>query len=110
MWNARGISDEKLALLSDPEFTENADLLLITETWLEPLAASPNIPGFICIHRPKHVTHHKARRPSGGIAIFIRTHLAPFTSHWRPQQHCTHMWLHIKAAIGLPRDLYLCLP
>ena len=91
-----------------PSLSHNAHLILLTETW-EEAGAGFSLPGYTCLSLPKHFQHLRARRPSGGIAAFIRNEFAPYVSRWRPMDECTHMWLRISAKLGLERDLFLCL-
>ncbi len=106
LWNARGLSLDKLELL--PTLSIHAHIILITETWQEP-GSEFCLPGYTCFSIPKHFQHHRARRPSGGIAAFVRHDAAPHVSRWRRMEECTHMWLHISSRLGLQRDLFLCL-
>ena len=116
-----------------PHLSDNADIIFTTETHAPPASTSIpsdahqppptpsantplpttptslSIPGYTTISLPKHYQHSRARAPSGGIAIFIRSALAPHTSLWRPRRQATHLWLHISHTAGLPRDLYTCL-
>lgn len=80
----------------------------MTETWQE-LGSSLSLPGYSCISVPKHFQHDRARRASGGIALFARADISSHISHWRPLEECTHLWVRIRASIGLEHDLFLCL-
>ena len=107
LWNARGLSTDKLPLLA--ALSDKADLILITETHAPPNSDNLALPGYTCISLPRHFQHVRARTPSGGLACFIRSDLAPHTHQWHPRQQATHLWLHIAPSAGLPRPLFLCL-
>ena len=106
MWNCKHLTSDKLEML--PSISSHAQIILLTETWQE-LGGSFSLPGYACVSVAKHFQHQLARRPSGGIAAFIRNDVSPYVSQWRPLEECSHLWLHISADAGMAQDLYLCL-
>lgn len=112
LFNCTGLTDTKVTLLWE-QFTQH-DILLLTETWEDHDKYDlPVIYGFhqYAVHRQKR--NCKAKRGSGGVALYFKQHLIPFISVWQPSHSSSSVdsciWVKVSKEIGLDKDLYICL-
>lgn len=105
LWNVKGLDSTIGFLEATPP---NADLLLLTETWMHAAAQPPPLTEYHCfgLSRP---FQQSAGRPSGGLACYVRKHLASHVSVWKYAQDGSCIWMKISKAAGLQADLFLCL-
>ena len=106
MWNIQGL----VTKLNDDDFISlinNYDLILLTETWTSKIS-NIDINGYESINCPRLKCNKRAKRDSGGIAIYYKT----------KYQNCIELvninskgivWLKLKRTyFGTVNDLYLC--
>jgi len=93
-WNIQGIGT-KLELESVQGFLFRNDIIFLSET-MKLDSFVPDIAGFRYFHCQRSYQHPRARRPSGGIGVFIRSDL--FTSGIVTLEKFTEwvIWLKIK--------------
>ena len=72
-WNIQGMGT-KLELQGVQKLLFKNDVIFLTET-MKLNSFSPEIPNFSYYHCERSYKHPKARRPSGGIGVFIRSDL-----------------------------------
>jgi exonuclease III len=97
-WNVEGLTSEKLdhRLLGD--YVKGFDMLLITESW--GIKGLPiNIPNYKVLPYPRQRLDPKAKRASGGIAIYIKENLV---NHIKPLSNYFDnlVWLSISADLA----------
>ena len=86
-----------------------ADVLLLTETWLDPEETAPPIVGYQCISMSRPWKHYGAGRASGGLACYVKDHLSRHVKQWKKSDDASLLWLQFDKAVGFHKDLFLCL-
>jgi len=69
-------AEGKLNTMQNLCLEQNADILLLTETWAHNDNALPDLPNFVQWSTARTKAHNKRGKHAGGVAIFIRQHFA----------------------------------
>ena len=87
----------------------STDIFLLTETWVDPEGVAPELEGYTCISKSRPHKHVGAGRSSGGLAVYVKTHLSPFVGIWKASVDASLLWLKVDRRLGLKQDLFICL-
>ena len=109
-WNINGLTCEKIVKLQPFITNSNADIFILSETWLNPtIGYNIDIQGYKSFHFPRTSKHRRARRNSGGLLIYIRNY---FSNHVEIIKSVKdHIWIKLKkahASTAAIRDIYIC--
>jgi exonuclease III len=97
-WNIQGIGN-KLELKGTYEFLSKYDIIFLTET-MKLDSYKPTFDGYQYFHCQRSFQHHRARRPSGGIAVLIKNNLVKFVEIEKASEYV--MWIKIKQTSNPP--------
>ena len=87
--------------------SRNADIIMVTETWVAASAQAQDLSGYVCFSAARPSRGH-AGRHSGGLACYVRQPLAGFVSVHKAAPDASLLWLRLDKGLGLHCDLYLC--
>ncbi len=111
-WNIQGLCSKTFGLKStNTDFLNsirNVDILILTETWCRSDVSTqcPASYSEIIVPSWKLNSIHRGR-DSGGLVIWIKNDLAPYTSP--VQQGKNHIWFKLDKSFGiLDKDLFIC--
>ena len=110
IWNVRGLVSKRNYKLKDPLFIQSLqenDIFMLCETWTNDNSVM-NIPGYeyVALHRKRHP---RARRDSGGIAIYYRENMAKYVTILKSSGDCLQ-WVQInKDFYSGDKDILLCM-
>ena len=110
VWNVRGLVSKRNYKLKDTEFLrimQGFDMVLLCETWTNE-QSEMSLDGFehFALHRPRH---QRARRDSGGVALYYRAELAKYVTLVKETEDCI-LWVKIdKKGIDSDKDMLVCL-
>ncbi len=111
-WNIQGLCSKTFGLKStNTDFLNsitNVDMLILTETWCRSDVSTqcPASYSEIIVSSWKLNSIHRGR-DSGGLVVWIKNDLAPFTSP--VQQGKNHIWFKLDKSFGiLDKDLFIC--
>lgn len=89
-------------LMSNPEMIfaqmKEADICILTETWTRTDATLPSIAGYTSFHFPR--VSARAHTARGGIAVYLKSHLAGLTTIWKTNPDSHYAWLRIPYALS----------
>ena len=106
-WNCNGLTREKK---EDPDFAQylrSYDIIFLYESWCNSIS-DIDLNGFRTINLYRKFQNKNARRNSGGIVIYFKSHLKNGISLVR-NHFDTIVWLHLKKEFfHLQSDVYLC--
>ncbi|VDI29000.1 Hypothetical predicted protein [Mytilus galloprovincialis] len=106
LWNIQGLNQDKI---KDPTFLNiisNMHLFSLIETWSDS-GTTLNIPDYALICNSSRSKHKKARRNSGGIAIYAKLSLIKGLTKL-PNEHSDIQWVKLNHKFfNLPKDIYL---
>ena len=90
VWNVGGLTRDKL---EDRKFRKllKYDVICLTETHTT-IKSIINIPGYIHSQRTRESESHNSRKKSGGIAIYVKSNLAPGTEFIK-SEHDDILWI-----------------
>ena len=103
LWNIYGLTSTE----SLKSTCSNADVIVLTETWLKPGAICPELDGYVSFNSNKTVLNVKARRGSGGVAIYVKKKYADHVSVWKSSLNGTKLWIKLDKQVGLEKDMFI---
>jgi hypothetical protein len=74
VWNVRGLTDVKQVCDTFWSHLYKYDIFSLSETWPGP-NSNIELEGYKCFHFCRKYVHRRARRRSGGIAVYVKTHI-----------------------------------
>jgi hypothetical protein len=91
VWNCNGLSSDKRLQGDFVDFLCGYDLIILSETWCDK-NADLSLNGYECLNVYRAYRHRRAKRHSGGIAVFYKTHLGNGIKLVK-KHHDTLVWL-----------------
>ena len=91
-WNINGLSD-KLGNTGLQDYLFRYDIIILLETQ-KGNEFNITIPNFVFHHFPRRHIHKKAKQASGGIGIFVKSHLRESVTVSHAVEHC--VWVLIR--------------
>ena len=96
LWNIQGLKN-KLHIVQ--HVFPDVDSLLLCETWLS-VDDKVSLPGYTIISQPRSFQHSAARRPSGGVAAFVKSNIAPLITLHPELSNESTLWIKYQDVIG----------
>ena len=75
VWNCNGLTNDKLTEKEFVDLIKNSDIAILSESWTNNLSEI-DIDGYLCYNLYRKFRHRKAKRKSGGIAVYINEKLS----------------------------------
>ena len=105
-WNVHGLGRDKL---EDTEFIEQfrgSEIIFLYETWANS-SSFLDITGYKCLNFYRKFQNRRAKRSSGGVAVFIKNEIANGVTVVKTV-HDSIIWLKLdKVFFNLKEDIYL---
>jgi exonuclease III len=88
---------------------ENADFLLLTETWAHSDNSLPELTGFEQWSTARPKARNKRGKHAGGVAVYVRHYLAKQMNVVSTVAKDDKIWVKLHKSVGLSEDLSICL-